>query len=323
MRSLAFKISACLVMLVACASCTYDYFEDDMNYKVFVPEFRDGLLTDCRVMIWDTETGKLVGDRYARTGETRDNLVDLGIFPFRIAPGNYKVMVLTNTDSVEFRGHDDLASAAFALSSKDDGIFKSPAMMYFQYIPRELELQGKLVVDTAQIEQYPARITVRYRGGAVSADACKKVKMRLSNIGHEQYVKLDTLTSGEQDRHSDYWYNEIEPYPLSGEGARFETSCLLFPSKDNEMKTLIVDYKTSDDNILAHYVITLLKTESEPLILRHGEHAIIDIYNEGFTFTINGWSDNISGSEVGGSSDPNHKPARRSWTSRMIPFPNN
>ncbi len=37
LRRFAIHTAYCLTMLLTLGSCTFDYFEDDMNYKVFVP----------------------------------------------------------------------------------------------------------------------------------------------------------------------------------------------------------------------------------------------------------------------------------------------
>lgn len=46
------------------ASCTYDYFEDETNYQLFVPEVLNKTVSDCRVLVYNN-AGVLVGTRYA------------------------------------------------------------------------------------------------------------------------------------------------------------------------------------------------------------------------------------------------------------------
>ena len=52
-----------VIILLLLASCTYDYFKDETNYQVYVPEVVDNKVSDCRVLVYD-ETGTLVGARY-------------------------------------------------------------------------------------------------------------------------------------------------------------------------------------------------------------------------------------------------------------------
>lgn len=304
MRSIAFKILVCCLLLPALGSCTYDYFEDEMNYKVFVPEFKDKLVTDCRVTVWNKATGALAGDIYARVGQTGNNVIDAGIFPFKLPAGEYKTSVVTNTDSVTFTDLDDLGFAAFSLNRKPGGLFKQPAMMHCDYIGRVIDQPSVLVCDTAHIYQYPAKITVRYRGNTVSDKKCTKAHMSLLNIGTSQPISLDTLTAGGNDRRCDYWFENLEPYPISAEGARFEVSGLLFPSVENETTRLQIEYKDAENAILGKYIISLTTKESKPLRFLHGEHVIIDIYNEGITITLIGWNENIIGGDVDLNSGP-------------------
>ena len=52
-----------VIIQLLLASCTYDYFKDETNYQVYVPEVVDNKVSDCRVLVYD-ETGVLVGARY-------------------------------------------------------------------------------------------------------------------------------------------------------------------------------------------------------------------------------------------------------------------
>ena len=48
-----------VIIQLLLASCTYDYFKDETNYQVYVPEVVDNKVSDCRVLVYD-ETGTLV-----------------------------------------------------------------------------------------------------------------------------------------------------------------------------------------------------------------------------------------------------------------------
>lgn len=298
MRSLA-KIAAIgLAMLVTFSSCTFEYFEDEMNYKVYVPEFKQKLVENCRVILWNTATGEKAGDIFAMSNQTEDNVLEQGIFAFRVGPGSYRACVLTDVDSVGHYGTEDLQLSSFALDRKDNSVFKAPRSMLFDYIERTLIAQGQEVCDTAKVELYPAKLTVRYRGNDVPAETCRKARMRLTNIATEQRVMLDTLTSGVRDAKTDYIFDNVEAYPLSGDGARFEVSGLLFPTVENEMLKLHIEFKDAASRVIAAYAFSLSTRDSKPLRIFHSQHVIIDIYNEGFMITIRGWDDHINAGEV-------------------------
>lgn len=298
LRRLAINAAYCLMTLIGTVSCTYDYFEDDMNYKVYVPEFKERSIRNCRVLVWNAETGTLVGDRFATVGQTGDNVVDAGIFAFRIPPAKYKTCVLTDTDSIGFSDIPDLGSAFFSLDRRENGSFREPDYMQFDYIDRELVAQGMIVTDTARLEQYPGILKVRYRGTDVPAESLKRAVMRLSGIGTEQKISLDTITSGPEDAYTTYDFREITPWPQAAEGAKFEFSGFLFPTVEDRLMYLSLDMIGENGSTIHSYRFALTNKESSPIRILHGMTYIIDIYNEGFIITIEGWDDTILGGSV-------------------------
>lgn len=88
-----------VAVLLSLASCTYDYFEDETNYQVFVPEVLNKTVSDCRVLVYN-DAGTLVGARYATSPWDKDPRMEAGLFSFRLTPGEYKVYCYTNTDSL-------------------------------------------------------------------------------------------------------------------------------------------------------------------------------------------------------------------------------
>ena len=60
-----------VAVLLSLASCTYDYFEDETNYQVFVPEVLNKTVSDCRVLVYN-DAGTLVGARYATSPWDKD-----------------------------------------------------------------------------------------------------------------------------------------------------------------------------------------------------------------------------------------------------------
>ena len=95
-----------VIIQLLLASCTYDYFKDETNYQVYVPEVVDNKVSDCRVLVYD-ETGVLVGARY-EAAPWKDPRMRAGLFSFRLPPGEYKVYCYTNTDSLSFADEQQL-----------------------------------------------------------------------------------------------------------------------------------------------------------------------------------------------------------------------
>lgn len=103
-----------VAVLLSLASCTYDYFEDETNYQVFVPEVLNKTVSDCRVLVYN-DAGTLVGARYATSPWDKDPRMEAGLFSFRLTPGEYKVYCYTNTDSLTFVDGQHLDASAIAL----------------------------------------------------------------------------------------------------------------------------------------------------------------------------------------------------------------
>lgn len=109
-----------VAVLLSLASCTYDYFEDETNYQVFVPEVLNKTVSDCRVLVYN-DAGTLVGARYATSPWDKDPRMEAGLFSFRLTPGEYKVYCYTNTDSLTFVDGQHLDASAFILKSSSTG----------------------------------------------------------------------------------------------------------------------------------------------------------------------------------------------------------
>ena len=82
-----------VAVLLSLASCTYDYFEDETNYQVFVPEVLNKTVSDCRVLVYN-DAGTLVGARYATSPWDKDPRMEAGLFSFRLLPANIKYTVI-------------------------------------------------------------------------------------------------------------------------------------------------------------------------------------------------------------------------------------
>ena len=81
-----------VIIQLLLASCTYDYFKDETNYQVYVPEVVDNKVSDCRVLVYD-ETGVLVGARY-EAAPWKDPRMRAGLFSFRLPLVNIRSIVI-------------------------------------------------------------------------------------------------------------------------------------------------------------------------------------------------------------------------------------
>jgi hypothetical protein len=79
-----------LCLIIAAVSCTYDYFEDETNFWVYVPQIERSEISNFYISIHSTD-GRHVLTRQEETPFDRDVMMRRGILRFKLAPGNYRV----------------------------------------------------------------------------------------------------------------------------------------------------------------------------------------------------------------------------------------
>ena len=109
-----------LAVLLFQISCTYDYFEDETNYILYVPEVEEGSVTDCSVFVY-ADSGQLIAKKTMSTQTVKDPRMAQGLFGFKLFPGSYKVYCYTNTDSISFSNISKLQEAAFTAHKRKSG----------------------------------------------------------------------------------------------------------------------------------------------------------------------------------------------------------
>ena len=232
------RILACTpaIMLLAAASCTYNYFEGTINYRVFVPEVRDHIVNNCHVLIYDRATGALTAQGYTQGGQstTDQSKIAEGIFEFRLDKGDYKVCVLANTDSVDFNPDPIHEQASFQLMSHPQPPFtKGPGDLRLDYIDRPHDGATE-ITDTAEIIRYPARIDVRYRATDVDADMVGKAIVRINNVASVQHLDTPFTSSTRPQnilRMPTEPYSSSPPISFPPRRNRCLTSCFTFPTR--------------------------------------------------------------------------------------------
>ncbi|MCD8182544.1 MAG: FimB/Mfa2 family fimbrial subunit [Bacteroides sp.] len=279
--------------LLSLAACTFDYFKDDTNYQVFVPEVLSNSITDCRVLVYN-EAGDLVGARYETAPWGRDPRVELGLFSFRLARGNYKVYCYTNADSLLFVDEQCLETSAFKLKSSPTGEnrYVHPSDLLFQKLQPEIIHEGILKIDTVQFERYTGRITVRFENFPGDVSRIKKVKMLATGAAVAQYLKNDTLTSRFTPEDKMFHFDALPPQTMPG---IMEVDHRFLPSVENEAIRLNYTFLDDDGTVINQMAVAVSeKNTGIPLRLLHGRRIIIEI--DSYTIvkiSVVGWNDDI------------------------------
>ena len=279
-------------VIILLASCTYDYFKDETNYQVYVPEVVDNKVSDCRVLVYD-ETGVLVGARY-EAAPWKDPRMRAGLFSFRLPPGEYKVYCYTNTDSLSFVDEQQLETSAFMLNNSDSGEnhYVHPSDVLFQKFVPVIDHPGILRTDTVELEHYTGRVTVRFKNFPGDVSRIANVQLLTEGASTVQYLKHDTI-AGRQT--SDDHMSHFGELPAQTTADYLEVDHRYLPSVEGEFMRLNYTFLDSDGIAVNHLPVEVKdKLTGLPLRLLHGQRIIIEI--DSYTVikvAIVGWNEDI------------------------------
>lgn len=83
------KLPALCLMAVVAVSCTYDYFEDENNFRIHVPQIEYNEISNFYIAFHDLN-GKHVMTRQIAAPFSKDELTQQGILRFKLPPGEYR-----------------------------------------------------------------------------------------------------------------------------------------------------------------------------------------------------------------------------------------
>lgn len=275
-------------------ACTNDYFEDETNYLVFVPEVLERTVSDCRIMIYN-EAGTLVGSRYAASPWDKDARMGIGQFCFRLPPGGYRVYCYTNTDSLSFVASESLETSAFKLkeSTLDVPRHIQPSEMFFQKLTPTIAHAGYFYTDTLHAERYTGRITVRFKDFPGDVSRIDQVQLLAESAPVMQYLKDDTLTTRLSG--NDVMFHS-DKLPLQQMSNVLEVDHRYLPTVDDgQVMRLVFTFYDATGGIVNRLPVEVSERETGiPLRLLHGKRLIIEV--KSYTvikISVVGWSEDI------------------------------
>jgi hypothetical protein len=187
---------AILSILLFIPSCTYDYFEDETNYEVYVPKADKDLRTetygieDLSIFIYNEGLKK---ERYSLSPFAENARSKSGNFNFRLYPASYTVYCFTNVKEINFRNLDTYNEAGFDLQQSTDGYYKEPSAIYVEYKTPTIHFPGPVVSDTALFERkYVGRICVAFKDlikldPLLTQANIKNIQIEASGVGTTQF----------------------------------------------------------------------------------------------------------------------------------------
>jgi len=294
--SQAFYLLA-LIFLFSVSSCTYDYFEDETNYEIYVPKADRNLRTDTysiedlSIFIFN-ET--LVKDRYSHNPFTENARSMAGNFNFRLFPGTYSVYCFTNVQDIYFQNLNTYNEARFDLQQYTDGFYKEPSAIYVDYKEPTIEFPGPVLSETAYFEQkYVGQICIAFKNltqlsPSLTKANIKEIQIEASGIGVTQY--LSALTTIENTRSSRLSADNkmklaSKPFDVDYKDFEFGVQNNYYPSPDlsaegRENEPIVLKLKfvgQSGEMLYDTFTVGIKDKTGKPIVLHMNEILIVEV----------------------------------------------
>lgn len=312
-------VTVCLFSMMN--SCTFDYFEDETNYVVYVPKADRKLqsdtyrIEDLSILIYDTDLEK---ERYSDYPFSENPRSKEGNFNFRVLPKTHAVFCFTNAQKVIFSDLSSLSTATFGLQKSSDGYYTEPPPIYAEYFTPTIHYPGPVVMDTARFERlYVGRICVVFKkmtklSPALTFDNIKKVSVIAKGVGVVQ--KLSQLTDSVNTRSTRYTDQDkmllgaiLYKNPYRDFEFGFQNYYLPFPffAEGDKPVMLSISFIGENNNVLYTLDIEVADANLNPITLHMNETLVVEVDGNNIQILhlkdIQDWSPDI---ESGGNSSP-------------------
>lgn len=182
------RLFSYILLLTLGTSCTYDYFEDETNYKLFIPQIREKSISDFNVVVFDKSGDKVLEKKYTYPFDW-DMFVEQGIVRVKLLPGEYRLSCFANSDDtkskVEYHKSNKIMDSKIWLESLASSSFH-PAPELRTILDREIAVPfigQPIKVDTLDISKetiYTGKITYRFKNLPESVDQIEIETFNLS-----------------------------------------------------------------------------------------------------------------------------------------------
>lgn len=312
--------------LLFTTSCTFDYFEDETNYMVYVPKADKNLRTedyqieDLRILIYN---GQLEQEKYYLSPFNNNPRSRVGNFNFHLYPGEYSVYCFGNTTGFSFYNLDSYENARFALEESTDG-YKEPSntLLCTEYRKPNVGFIGTESTDTILFEKkYVGKICIAFKNlvkfnALLNFNNISSIKIKASGVG--TYQKLVHFTDSINTRSSrnsaedkmlliaskgnNFYENPYSDYEFGIHN--YYLPSLYNDSIINEPIHLALDFIGNNDKIIYTLYVDLIENQT-PIILHMNQTIYVGVDgNKVFTLPMispQNWNENI---ESGGNTSP-------------------
>ncbi len=304
-----------LTSLIFFTSCTFDYFEDETNYVVYVPKANVELTTDeyqiedIHIYIYKNET--LANLKKASYPFKESSRMRKGNFNFRLFPSTYDVFGFVNTEGFIWSKLASRQEGGFGLPESESGEYRYPssfASFSIEMLHPTIDFPAPLLTDTANFnKRYSGRICVAFEkltnfNPLLTYSNISKIKVTATGTGTYQNMAL--LTDSINTRSGSYTSSdkvmmEFIPYENPFEEYEFGIDGYFFPSlSDDSPITLWMDFIDNSGKTLHSFPLTIVETLHMNQTIYLGTDGIGT-----FELDINGpeqWDPEIVGGDDGG-----------------------
>lgn len=293
--TIKFCLSSILALICLLSSCTYDYFEDESNYVIYIPKADVNKRTDTYkvddvgLYIYNNES--LERERHSVSPFEENARSRVGNFNFKLFPGQHYAYCFSNTSSTNFVETESFMTSRFLLKQSDNGAYKEPSAILLDKKDPLIQFPGPVVTDTAWYEhKYVGRICVAFKNmtnlnSRLTFDNIKKVEVVAEGVGTVQYLyQITDSTNTRSTRLTSNDKIELSPQlyknPYTGFDFGFEN--YYFPSLSETLgvtMVLNVIFYDGDNNILYDLNIGVVdrQNNSIPLILHMNQTLLVAV----------------------------------------------
>lgn len=285
-----------LSILFLIPSCTYDYFEDETNYVVYVPKADKDLRTetysieDLSIFIYNEALKK---EKYSHSPFTENARSMSGNFNFRLYPGSYSVYCFTNVQETNFQDLNTYSEARFDLQRLTDDFYQEPSAIYVEHKTPTINFPGPVVSDTALFEhKYVGRICVAFKDlteldPSLTYTNIKEIEIEASGIGTIQYLSLltDSInTRSSRNSIEDKMLLKSKVFDVEYKNFDFGVQNYYFPSPDlsaegrqHEPIALELRFIGQSGDVLSNLTVPIADKAGTPIVLHMNETLVVEV----------------------------------------------
>ncbi len=151
-------LSGLFPVMFSLMSCTYDYFVDENNFRLYVPQIEDGSIQSLYVA-FHAEDGGHVITREVTAPFDRDDLMKQGILRFKLPPGrNYHVSCFADYAPASITAGNPFDESYKAKTPADESVARNP--QDHVYLSRTTDPRSLFMMATAYPMGHPDSRTV-------------------------------------------------------------------------------------------------------------------------------------------------------------------